>query len=126
MVPSFLPGRNQDRWTSFVSAIPECASLANSTNTFDCLRGNFTTATMLKGVAASTTNIPTDLTYFPTIDGPDGILPDLPTKLVPTAHIPVMLGSNLDEGMSHIAADMLIIGNLIWLEYRNVFHRPTC
>ncbi|PPQ91811.1 hypothetical protein CVT25_000260 [Psilocybe cyanescens] len=98
VVPSFLPGRNQDRWTSFVSAIPECASLANSTNTFDCLRGNFTTATMLKGVAASTTNIPTDLTYFPTIDGPDGILPDLPTKLVPTAHIPVMLGSNLDEG----------------------------
>uniref|UniRef100_A0A8H7XNH5 Carboxylic ester hydrolase n=1 Tax=Psilocybe cubensis TaxID=181762 RepID=A0A8H7XNH5_PSICU len=98
IVPSFLPGRYQDRWTSFISAIPECASLANSTNTFDCLRGNVTTASLLQGFAASTTDVRTDLTYFPTIDGPQGILPDLPTKLIPTARLPVILGSNLDEG----------------------------
>lgn len=43
------------------------------------------------------------------MDGPDGILPDLPTKLVPTALLPVMLGSNLDEGTSEIVARLFYL-----------------
>lgn len=81
-----------------MSAVPECASVSNSSDTFDCLRGNVSTASLIQGLFASVSPLFTDLTYSPNIDGPGGVLPNVPSKLVNAERLPVMIGTNLDEG----------------------------
>jgi len=98
--PAFPASRGQSNWQTFVSAVPECASLAQSNHTFQCLQTAQSSA--LQTAISSVPSIIEDLIPFPpTIDGPGGILPDLPSKIYFTgrfARLPFIAGTNLDEG----------------------------
>ncbi|KAF8961997.1 esterase 1 [Flammula alnicola] len=85
------PERNEAGWQQFVASIPECATLVNTTNTFECIRSANSTA-LLSAVAATGSG------FQPVIDGPNGLIPDRPSQLVTKSHLPTIIGSNLDEG----------------------------
>ncbi|KAF9261947.1 esterase 1 [Marasmius fiardii PR-910] len=90
----------ESSWTNFVAAVPECASLAGSNNTFDCLK-TASTASILNGVIASTASDVEQFTFDPTLDGPGGFIPDRPSRLFQAgrfARLPFIAGTNLDEG----------------------------
>ncbi|KAF8154292.1 esterase 1 [Crassisporium funariophilum] len=93
---TFGPEHNEAAWQQFVAAIPSCASVANTTDTFDCIKKADSNALLQ---ALTTASIFGNSTSFqPVIDGPGGLLPDRPSKVTPKAHLPSMIGSNLDEG----------------------------
>ncbi|KAF8182349.1 esterase 1 [Pholiota molesta] len=39
-----------------------------------------------------------DTSWFPNIDGPGGLLPDVPSKLISAERLPMIIGNNRDEG----------------------------
>ncbi|KAJ7064941.1 esterase 1 [Mycena amicta] len=91
--PQYGPEHNLDNWVSFL-ATAGCGNVTN-TDQMSCLEGsNVTADDLLAGWAAAAN----DLAFNPVIDGPGGILPDLPSRLVPRSRIPVILGSCRDEG----------------------------
>ena len=53
----------------------------------------------------STAESPETFQFVPVIDGPGGIIPDLPSTLVASgkfSKIPTMTGTNLDDGTSSV------------------------
>ncbi|KAL0065245.1 hypothetical protein AAF712_007756 [Marasmius tenuissimus] len=87
-------------WTNFVAGVPECASVANTSNTFDCLK-TANTSSILQGLVASINEADELFPYNPTLDGPGGFLPDRPSNLLKQgrfAKVPFIAGTNLDEG----------------------------
>ncbi|KAF8890728.1 Carboxylesterase [Infundibulicybe gibba] len=73
ITPTFGLEHNEASWQAFVAAVPECASLAMSSDTFDCLRAA-NSSTLLQ--ALTTAGILANTTLFtPVIDGPGGVLP---------------------------------------------------
>ncbi|KAF8890725.1 esterase 1 [Infundibulicybe gibba] len=96
MTPTFEPERNEASWEAFAAAVPECALLAATPDTFDCLRFA-SSSTLLQAFATAET---LGAVFSPTIDGPGGIIPQIPSTLTPQTHFPVLIGSNLDEASS--------------------------
>ncbi|CAK5277036.1 unnamed protein product [Mycena citricolor] len=99
---TFQPAHRENTWSLFVGAVPSCASLAGTNSTFSCLR-NATTDEMfnafLTTVSGAIENFPLD--WDPVIDGPGGLIPELPSRLLlkeKFAKIPFIAGTNLDEG----------------------------
>lgn len=86
----YIPERNEVIWQDFVASIPECAGFVNTTNTFQCLRKANSTS-LLSAVSIASSG------FQPVIDGPDGIIPDRPSQLIPKTQLPTMIGTNLDE-----------------------------
>ncbi|KAK1219396.1 hypothetical protein PQX77_017921 [Marasmius sp. AFHP31] len=87
-------------WTNFVAGVPECASVANTSNTFDCLK-TANTSSIFQGLVASINEADELFPYNPTLDGPGGFLPDRPSNLLKQgrfAKVPFIAGTNLDEG----------------------------
>lgn len=77
-------------WAAYVSAIPECASLANSSGTFSCLQEVDTTS-LVNALSAGSR-------FQPVMDGVGGLIPDWPSQITVLANVPTLLGTNLDEG----------------------------
>ena len=98
-MPLFGPERNETTWKAFVNAVPQCASPLNTANTVECLR-EADSAAIITAFAAivSPTSGFFDTSFFPNIDGPRGLLPDVPSKLTPISRLPIMIGNNRDEG----------------------------
>lgn len=74
--------------------------MATSGNTFDCLR-NATSDDIQTGLLTALSKVTENFAFDPTIDGPGGLYPDLPSKLFRQgefARIPFITGTNLDEG----------------------------
>ncbi|KAF9457905.1 esterase 1 [Collybia nuda] len=97
---SFTADRREIDWQNFVSAVPECASLATSGNTFGCLR-TANSSSILQGLQAALAEAPELFAFDPTFDGPYGLFPDIPSKLFAKGHfarLPFIAGTNLDEG----------------------------
>lgn len=97
---SFASRREID-WQNFVSGVASCASLATSGHTFDCLQ-NAPSDEILNGLVNAINEAPEQFAFDPTIDGPDGLYPDLPSRVFAQgnfAKIPFISGTNLDEGM---------------------------
>ncbi|KAK1222241.1 hypothetical protein PQX77_014874 [Marasmius sp. AFHP31] len=92
----------ENAWTNFITGIPECASLVNTTNTIDCLRrDSVNTSSIFSGLQAAIAKSPEKYSFNPTLDGPGGFLPERPSKLFEKgifARIPFIAGTNLDEG----------------------------
>jgi hypothetical protein len=88
-------------WENFVSRVPSCATVANSGNTFNCLR-NATTEEI--AVAASVPDAATisDFVWTPTLDiGQNSVYPDLASRVYSRgrfAKLPFIAGTNRDEG----------------------------
>ncbi|KAJ7766333.1 extracellular triacylglycerol lipase precursor [Mycena maculata] len=96
----FTPERREVDWQNFVGGVPSCASLATSGNTFGCLQ-NANTTEILQGLAAAMAAATEEFPWDPVIDGPGGLIPDLPSVLLRSgkfARLPFMAGTNLDEG----------------------------
>ncbi|SJK98002.1 uncharacterized protein ARMOST_01258 [Armillaria ostoyae] len=89
-------------WQSFVAGTPGCSSTVGTQATLDCLQSVNSSAIyqgLLEAIAQSTM---TEAHPFnPNIDGPSGLLPDLPSRLWAQgrfAKLPFISGTNLDEG----------------------------
>ncbi|KAH8799487.1 esterase 1 [Flagelloscypha sp. PMI_526] len=90
--PQYGPEHNLGSWVSFVSS---AGCTPDNTTEIKCLRGaNVTKQDLLDGWAAAAN----ELAFNPVIDGPGGILPDLPSRLKPGSRIPVIIGTTKDEG----------------------------
>ncbi|KAJ7742577.1 extracellular triacylglycerol lipase precursor [Mycena metata] len=93
----FTPERREAAWEDFVGGVPSCASLATSGSTFACLR-NATTADIFAGLTAAMAEATEEFPWDPVIDGPGGIIPDLPSVLFKRgqfAKLPFISGTNL-------------------------------
>ncbi|CAK5278646.1 unnamed protein product [Mycena citricolor] len=96
----FPATRRENVWTNFVSGVPSCASLAGTHSTFSCLR-NATTQELTSGLLTSLAESGEEFPFDPVIDGPGGLIPDLPSRLLAQgkfSRIPFIAGTNLDEG----------------------------
>ncbi|CAK5266237.1 unnamed protein product [Mycena citricolor] len=96
----FEPARRESVWSLFVGAVPSCASLAGTNSTFSCLR-NANTTEMLNAFLYTMSHASEPFPWDPAIDGPGGLVPELPSKLLlkgKFAKIPFIAGSNMDEG----------------------------
>jgi acetylcholinesterase len=109
--------RAKDRevyWQNFVSGVSSCANLTTSSRTFDCLaRANSTE--MFLGVNTAIAKSPSGFGFAPTIDGYKGLLPAVPSWLLPWGHfarIPFIAGTNLDEGMIFLKDQLAVFIDL--------------
>ena len=96
----FNASRREIDWQNFVSGVPSCASLATTGITFDCLR-EANTAEIFTGLKESIARAPEMYGFDPTIDGPDGLFPEIASNIINAgrfARIPFIAGTNLDEG----------------------------
>ncbi|KAK0484470.1 extracellular triacylglycerol lipase precursor [Armillaria novae-zelandiae] len=90
----------ESAWQNFVAGTPGCESVAGTQNTFDCLQAANSSAIyegFVEAYALAIEVFPFDLT----LDGPSGLLPDLPSRLWAKgefAMLPFISGANLDEG----------------------------
>ena len=95
----FDGNRREQNWKDFVSQIPECNNVS-PLQTFDCIRtANTTTLLAASEFARAVAN--EQFPFWPVIDGPGGIIPDLPSKLWRRgqfARLPYIAGMCLDEG----------------------------
>ncbi|KAJ7586080.1 extracellular triacylglycerol lipase precursor [Mycena floridula] len=96
--------RNVD-WETFSAAVPECSALATSGETFGCLQeANSTTIMQALLIAESEGSVA--FPWQPTLDGPLGLYPDIPSVLFRSGHfarLPFIAGTNLDEGTAFIS-----------------------
>lgn len=96
----FTAERRQADWQNFVGAVPECASLANTNHTFECMRKANTTA-ILQAMSVAAAQATEEFPWIITVDGPGGLYPDLPSRFFQRgqfARLPFIAGTNLDEG----------------------------
>ncbi|KAF9452094.1 extracellular triacylglycerol lipase precursor [Macrolepiota fuliginosa MF-IS2] len=97
---NFGPQRRENDWQNFVAGVSSCASLALSGNTFDCIR-QANSSEILTGLLDAINEAPEEFAFDPTIDGPGGLYPDIPSRLFAKgqfARLPFISGTNLDEG----------------------------
>ncbi|KAF5350555.1 hypothetical protein D9756_008573 [Leucocoprinus leucothites] len=103
---NFGPERHQGNWDNFVAGIASCSSLSGTNHTFDCVRQANSTE-IFTGLQAAISEAPEQFGFDPTIDGPDGLYPDIPSRLFARgqfARLPFISGTNLDEGTVFIPA----------------------
>ena len=90
----------QSDWDNFVHAIPECAH--RTSDSIACLQqANVSTSDIFQGLLAANAESDFDYPWVPTLDGPHGLLPELPSVLMDQGRftrIPFITGTNLDEG----------------------------
>jgi carboxylesterase type B len=96
----FTPERNQADWNNFVNSVPSCASTEPSGSSFACLREANTTE-IFAGLSAAMAETLEEFPWTPVLDGPGGLIPDLPSVLFKRgqfARLPFISGTNQDEG----------------------------
>ncbi|RDB17172.1 Lipase 2 [Hypsizygus marmoreus] len=101
---TFNAARREINWQNFVSGVSRCASIATGGNTFGCLRAA-NSSDILQGLLKSLADAPEKFGFDPTLDGPGGIFPDIPSKLFERGHfarLPFIAGTNLDEGTAFV------------------------
>ncbi|KAG6893353.1 hypothetical protein C0992_010363, partial [Termitomyces sp. T32_za158] len=97
---TFNAERREIDWQNFVGGVASCADLATSGNTFACIKAA-NTSDILQGLLTSLALSQELFPFDPTLDGPDGLYPDIPSRLFAKgqfARVPFMTGTNLDEG----------------------------
>lgn len=96
-------------WQLLVAAVPECSGVG-AKSTFDCLRlASLDTIINATNTVFLETN--EEFPFMPTIDGPGGIIPDIPSRLFARkhfAHLPFIAGTCLDEGKTPPQGNFII------------------
>ncbi|KAJ7659591.1 extracellular triacylglycerol lipase precursor [Mycena polygramma] len=98
--PAFNASHGQVDWDHFIQAIPECHSALENSTSLDCIR-QVGTDDILNAFGVATGQANALFPWYPTIDGPGGLIPDLPSKLFDAGHfarLPFISGTVLDEG----------------------------
>lgn len=101
---NFGPKHREASWQSFVQGVPDCSNLATTGNTFGCLK-TVNSTEILQGFLYALVNASEEYPFDPTIDGPGGFMPDVPSRLYAQgqfARLPFIAGTNLDEGTDFI------------------------
>ena len=101
-VPFYNASQRNPAWLNFTAGVSECADAADD-DTFPCLQSADTATLVASWQQAADTLTLTGGSnlYVPVIDGADGLIPDLPSKLFAAgkfSKIPFMAGTVLDEG----------------------------
>ncbi|KAK0224109.1 extracellular triacylglycerol lipase precursor [Armillaria fumosa] len=97
---SFNAQRREDSWTNFVRGIPSCSSFVGTSFTVNCIQ-SMNSSDVLEGLLLSLEEADEEIPFDPTLDGPHGLFPGLPSELFPRgqfARLPFIAGTNLDEG----------------------------
>ncbi|KAK0224108.1 esterase 1 [Armillaria fumosa] len=97
---TFDAKRREDSWTKFVEGVPSCNSFVGTPFTVDCLQHQ-KSSDVLEGLLHALTEADEQFPFDPTLDGPHGLFPGLPSELLPRgefARLPFIAGTNLDEG----------------------------
>ncbi|KXN82865.1 Lipase 2 [Leucoagaricus sp. SymC.cos] len=116
---NFRPQRREIDWKNFVTGVASCATKAGSQHTFDCLR-NANTSEILPGVLNAINQAPEAFAFDPTIDGPGGLYPDLPSRVFTQgkwSKIPFISGTNLDEATNQKALNLALKDEIAALEW---------
>ncbi|KAL0947591.1 hypothetical protein HGRIS_013680 [Hohenbuehelia grisea] len=98
---NFDAERREGNWQAFVAAVPQCASFAGTTNSFACLQSVTNSSVLLQAAQTAAVVSGEEFPWDPTIDGPGGLMPDIPSRLFAKgkfARLPFISGTNLDEG----------------------------
>ena len=102
-VPLYNASRRDLIWDTFATNVTGCEDVVQG-STFSCLRNATTSALVSSWEAVAATF--SDLVLFgPVLDGPSGLLPDLPSKLLAAGRfskIPFITGAVLDEGTAFV------------------------
>ena len=96
----FNASEREPAWQTFVSGVSSCTQTATSGHTLDCLR-RANSSDIAQGLRAPVANLSGFFSFIPTLDGPSGLIPDFPSKLLARGRIacvPFIAGTNLDEG----------------------------
>ena len=133
--PTFTAERNELAWQTFVGNVTSCAAVADSGNTFSCLRNATTeqiTAALLQTVTLNIEEIFGGVPWVPTLDGPGGVIPDLPSRLYSKGHfakLPFISGTNLDEGeyihSISLCLFLILLAELLTQTGRDAFRLPN-
>lgn len=86
-------------WSAFVNATPQCAG-ANPMDTFGCLQ-SADLSTLVSSLDKTLGIGSQEFPFPPVIDGPGGLIPDLPSTLISQgkfSHVSFIAGTVLDEG----------------------------
>ncbi|KAK7051297.1 hypothetical protein VNI00_004797 [Paramarasmius palmivorus] len=125
--PIFPPQYREDDRAIFVGGVPECANLTSTESTFECLQNpNISSASIVQGMSISTDKNGIGQ-WAPVLDGPDGFLPDLPSRLYEQgsfARIPFIAGTQLDEGTSFIPPTGLNFTDATMRQFILVIYAP--
>src|ERR1700761_2374511 len=94
---TFGPEHRQSNWDNFASSLG-----CDQNDTFTCI-GKLPTDSpaLLQGIVTASTSPVELFPWVPTLDGPGGVMPDLPSRLFKEgkfARIPFISGDTLDEG----------------------------
>ncbi|KAL1727187.1 Alpha/Beta hydrolase protein [Schizophyllum commune] len=95
------PTDNEGAWRTFIRGIPECASTIDNSTTLDCLRGLDDSSALLANINPAKAYGTSLFPFGPVIDGPGGVVPDLPSTLYAQGNytlLPTISGNVLDEG----------------------------
>ncbi|PIL26309.1 hypothetical protein GSI_12065 [Ganoderma sinense ZZ0214-1] len=98
-LPLFNASQRNLVWDAFAANISACAGVLRG-STFPCLRSAPTSALLSSWEAAAAVLPDLDL-FVPVLDGPNGLIPDLPSALLAAGRvskIPFISGTVLDEG----------------------------
>ncbi|KAH9916610.1 extracellular triacylglycerol lipase precursor [Epithele typhae] len=98
-LPFFNATQRQPAWDALTALLPTCAGFAQN-DKFACAREASTDA-LLTAWTQSAAELPAVFLWAPVIDGPDGLIPDLPSRLLAAgkfSKIPFIAGTNLDDG----------------------------
>ncbi|EAU89173.2 lipase I [Coprinopsis cinerea okayama7 len=108
-LPLCTAAERESEWQAFVRAIPSCANLATSGNTFACLQNATREEIAGNYLNSLGPNFMVDMVFSPTRDrGPGSLLPEIPSRLYSQgkfARIPYIAGTNLDEGTLFATSD---------------------
>ncbi|KAJ6605909.1 extracellular triacylglycerol lipase precursor [Mycena sp. CBHHK59/15] len=99
-LPLFPPERGETDWQNFVKGVASCADEANTNMAIPCLQ-NAGTEEIFAGLSAAAAETTVQFTWGPVLDGPGGLIPDLPSVLFARgqfAKLPFISGTNKDEG----------------------------
>lgn len=80
-----------------MASIPGCEAVANTGNTIDCIR-QADTQSVLQGLNGGQVFFFNGSNYQVVIDGPGGFLVDRPSVVPAKSRLPMLIGTNLDEG----------------------------
>ena len=106
-IPFFNASERQPAWDSFISNLTGCADTLAAGASIPCAQ-NATTEELLSAwrkTFVKYSAFPFNFLFVPVIDGPGGVVPDLPSRLIEAgkfAKIPFIAGANLDEGVPFV------------------------
>jgi acetylcholinesterase len=99
LLSPFPPSRRQGDWDNFARAAG-CGDTVRTGNSIACLQ-KANSSTILDGIISASVEAGEDYPWVPIIDGPNGVMPDIPSVLLKKGHfarLPFIAGTNLDEG----------------------------